>query len=514
MHPSDGRLTSFPLPPSFSNKPIAGNNFIASSAAEIVQDLVRNKPQHDTAVEESAVLPPKQRPSKQPSRQSSMKETSSSDYEDWTLSNSGPFRRPVQLPDKNQQFAPPPSPKRHPRASAGAAELLRHDSVNRPSTIMRTDVVRRASTGHQLPQLDTSMDTPKLPGHDGVLTSENQYEVPDGSPDKTEPPKLPGFNGKLERRPSDRVSEDGSNGGFTSPADVEVRSTMDAGQLKRARSVEANMAELSTVTSQSGAPRGEKSRPHSARPFAYNNSKQTSNKTESRGSSLEQRAASAGPERPFQAWTIAPDSPEAGSYIKRDIVEDILAKQQKASNKQGSSKDTRAELKVEIPDNASINSNKDSGYRSGSSGGDRNSASSTNSSRSDQPSPTITAVRNMLRAQDLAHLPGPHNGYLRVDGSNGRLGAIHENLAQGESLSASVLITHRRCFASGAAKKTTDLSAVNSVAKDDTPQELLSKARRCLEEAGVMEVRGDQKGALRACEQAIGKIIVISIWPP
>ncbi len=108
-------------------------------------------------------------------------------------------------------------------------------------------------------------------------------------------------------------------------------------------------------------------------------------------------------------WRTSVDEGQYGTYISRKAVESILSAQKSRPGAAGATQPSRAPsdgsmqavqeahkhrhnqayqeaLKVDIPgDNLSLSSQKDSGYRSNSSAGDRNSASSTGSTPVDSP---------------------------------------------------------------------------------------------------------------------------------
>ena len=197
--------------------------------------------------------------------------------------------------------------------------------------------------------------------------------------------------------------------------------------LKRSKSMENG--EL--LSGQQSAPHPQRtavsrSRPQSARPYDYPNGRPVVEqkppihvarvRTCSEGNGLDepdgmfparQNSAPVGYSQGNMAGPANPrdDQDIYGTYISRKTVKNILHYQgigknnatptmpvqpnteptPHANNKKWQHNDFIRDLKVDIPDNASIGSHKDSGYRSGGSSGDRNSNSSTSSVSMESP---------------------------------------------------------------------------------------------------------------------------------
>lgn len=144
--------------------------------------------------------------------------------------------------------------------------------------------------------------------------------------------------------------------------------------LKRTQSVE-NAADLGVEPPRSI----QRSRTHSARPYDYTSGRPMVDAAAVSRPTLKD-ARSCGN---LSQAVANDDTDNYGTYISRKTVQNILQHQGVKNNsaaKKPWPKEQFKDLRVDIPDNSSLNSNQESGYRSGSSGGDRNSASSTTSS--------------------------------------------------------------------------------------------------------------------------------------
>ena len=289
-----------------------------------------------------------QQPQHQQQHQQQHQSQPQHDGYDWTLSGCNQYRRPSA---PNTNFVYPNPPTSQPSCVAKVNEIQKMDTKTVPHPQSKADVVRY-QLGNEPP--NTQVNRYAMDNQNGYLTASGVPYQQSGCP-------YPESN------------------------------------LKRTKSVE------NTIGGQSEP---SKSRPQSARPSDYPYGKPTVIPHHaSNGLAPSDAPKHPNPQPPRRSkmneW-LTDDDDNYGTYISKKSVESVMSKLQKGAAQKptpshaptSSTSLLKDALKVDIPDNASIGSQKDSGYRSGGSSGDRNSASSASSTSME--SPTVDTCKGYL----------------------------------------------------------------------------------------------------------------------